>query len=495
MKHLIIYLTALLTFHCTGKSAANSIVTPWRAKKEIVLAGENFPILYQNIVVSKIDEVYLKGPYNQVNLIIDSVIIDYFQYDSFTQKAVNNKIWVSVPSDTPEELYDLHIKCNGEIHISRKSVKVLKAVDQPVRFIHISDPHVSRQWIGTPENGYAKELELLDGFIEVANIIAPDFVIVTGDIIHHYTRFNADHLGWGGDKVYDADQRPLVEEKYQNYYNGAGGFRGIHGFDAPVFSLPGNHDSYGVSREDHMAMARQWNEMCGKRVYGFTYGSIRVIAADDYLGDPIEDIPDSAPMSGLQGKVFEEFFKNEGMGEVRIMAQHRPNRIDTSFLNKYDIAVLLNGHRHNPHHEYVGEKPTLSMRPGAVCRSGEIRDWEEKLGFFRIISIDGNEVSFSQPLRFCENPTQPYDQLDLKLTLNFNKENDGSQTHNEVVLNNKFDIDLSQCKVRFVMKKGEYKVTGGEIKQIIQSEDKTVVDVLTTISSRSKRVISIEQNR
>src|SRR5690606_5018618 len=160
-----------------------------------------------------------------------------------------------VPETAPEDLYDLAVFSGGETHLSSKSVKVLREFKSSHCFIHISDPHVSRQWEGTAENGYAKELELLDRFIEVANIINPDFVIVTVDVIMHYTRLNADSAGWGGYKVYGADERPLVEEKYKNYFEGDKGFSGIHAMNAPVFNLPGNHDSYGVSRDDNLAMA------------------------------------------------------------------------------------------------------------------------------------------------------------------------------------------------------------------------------------------------
>ena len=477
----------------TGITHGN-IVFPWRAMKTIVKPGDSFPVLYENLKASQINEVILQGPFNKVNLSIDSVVVGSFEYDSFTHNTVNNKIWVTIPPGTPEELYDLIVKSGGETVISGKSVKVVKEFSPIQYFIHISDLHISREWVGTGEDGYAKELELLDRFIDVVNIIAPDFVIVTGDIIHHYTRFNADEAGWGGENAYEANTRPVVEEKFRNYYEGANGFRGIHGMNAPVFSLPGNHDTYGVSRKDNMVMANQWNKMCGMRVYGFTYGDTRVIAADDFLGDPVEDIPDKAPMSGLQGKFFKNFFDKYGTGKLQIMAQHRPDRIDTTFLDRYGIDVLLNGHRHNPYSEYVGKTPTLSTRPGAVCRSGEIKNWEETLGFFRIFTVDGDKFNFSPALRFCKNPTKHYNELELNLTLNFKKTNDGTSATNEAVINNLFDVDLPRCKVRFVMEKGIYTVKGGTIHQVIQTEKSTVVDVYTKVNSNSEKIIRIYQD-
>lgn len=472
-------------------SNSGNIVHPWRAVPSFVKSGNNFPILFDNLYDAGIDSVILVGPYNRLTLQIDSVITARVEYDSFTRLSVNNTIWAYVPETAPEDLYDLLVCCGGEVHLSRKSVKVLRKFNSPHSFIHLSDLHISRQWVGTAEDGYAKELELFDRFVDVANIIAPDFVIVTGDIIHHYTRLDADSIGWGGNKLYNADQAPLVEEKYRNYYEGSKGFAGVHGIDAPVFSLPGNHDSYGVSRKDHMAMASQWNRFCGKRVYVFSYAGTRVIASDDFLGDPIDDIPDQAPMSGLQGKYFDSFLNEKNPGTLRIMAQHRNDRIDTSFVNRHQIHILLNGHRHTPSEEKVGTTPTLSIRSGTVCRSGEINTWKEDLGFFRIFYIDGDRFEYTPPLRFCKNPTAPYNQLELNLTLNYKNSNDGIFSENEATIRNFFDTGFPRCKIRFVMKKGNYNVSGGSIHQKIETDKLSVIDVFTDVKANSERIVQI----
>ena len=147
------------------RAVANQIVYPWRACPAIVPVGKTMEILYDNPAALPIDSVILSGPFNRVALIADTIQHGRFEYDSFTKAAVGTMIRVTIPAGTPEELYDLIVKSDGETNLSKRSVKVLKTFRNPHRFIHISDPHVSRQWIGTPENGYAKELELLDRFI------------------------------------------------------------------------------------------------------------------------------------------------------------------------------------------------------------------------------------------------------------------------------------------------------------------------------------------
>ncbi len=496
MRSKIVRFYITILFLCTGSLysviIAGNIVYPWRAVKTIVQSGKSFNILFNNITYAPIDSVILEGPFNRAILTIDSVSVGRFEFDSFTHAAVNNKICATVPSGTPEELYNLKIISRGEAHLSPVSVKVVKEFSTSHSFIHISDLHLTRQWVGTAENGYAKELELLDKFIDVANIIHPDFIIITGDNIMDYTRINADPTGWGGINLTDAASRPLLEEKWRNCFDGAAGFSGINAFDSPVFILPGNHDFYGLKQDDYPAKAAQWNDMCGIRVYGFSYAGTRVIASDDFLGDPVYDIPDKSPMSGLQGKVLESFLSGNGPGLIRIMAQHRHDRFDTAFLNKYKINILLNGHAHTPFEGKIGTTPTLLSRPGVVCRSG-VKDIEGELGYFRIFLINGSSCESTPPLRFTKDPVKPYRELEINLTMSFSNKNDGTATENTATIVNNLGVVIPDCHIRFVMKKGRYKVNTGTVYQTIESGKFSVIDVKVNAGKENPTRVSIKK--
>lgn len=469
---------------------AGNIVYPWRAVKCIVKCGDSFQILYDNTNSTEVDSLILEGPFNRVKLQIDSISSGKYEFDTFTHSAVNTKVYTHIPENTPEELYNLILKNSNETAVSPVSVKVIKEYNKNQRFIHITDLHMTRQWVGSPQDGYAKELELFDSFTRVANIISPDFVIITGDLIHDYTRINADAKGWGGITLQREDEVPAVETKWRNCYEGANGFSGINGLNSPVYAVPGNHDFYGVKANDYLSKAKQWNKFCGIRVYGFSYGNTRVIAADDFLGDPLTDIPDKSPMSGLQGKVLQSFLNQKGPGSVRIMAQHRYDRVDTAFIDQNRINILLHGHDHKPFQSYIGKTPTLNIRPGVVCRSG-VTDINGELGFFRIFSINGGKIEYTPPLRFCKDPTKLVTQLELNLTLDFKNPNDGSPVRNEAVIHNSFPVDLPDCKIRFLMKKGRYKVSNGKIRQIIQTPAFSVVDVYTDVNSNTAKTVKI----
>ncbi|MHA4893575.1 metallophosphoesterase family protein [Pedobacter sp. PWIIR3] len=471
---------------------AGGIVYPFRASPTIVKSGTAFHILYNNKAQHQIDSIVLRGPYSRIHLQIDSLLKGRFEYDSYTSMYTNNKIWVKVPVGSPEDMYDLMVYSAGEVEISRRSVKLVREFSARHSFIHISDTHISRNWVGPANDGFAEELQLMDRFINVANIIAPDLVIVTGDLIHDYTRFNKDARGWGGDTIKGYNKLPTIEEKFRNYFEGAKGYRGVQYINAPVFSVPGNHDFYGMKEDNHPAKAAQWDAICGIRVSGLAYAGSRFMFIDDYLGDPVKDIPNKKPMSGLQGKVLLNFLEENGPGKLRIMAQHRHDRADTAFLNQQKIGLIVNGHIHTPHVDTLGKTPTIRMRPGVVCRSGENERWELILGMFRIIRIDGAKFEYTEPLRFCSNPTAAYDKIKLNLTLNFKSANLGGSTSNEAVLANKLPANLPGCRVRFVMKKGKYTVTGGTVRQAFDSGKLSIVDVDADVNAGSSKKVSIK---
>ncbi len=486
---LIFTVACLLAGARPAKS--DGIRYPWRAAPAIVLHGGQFEILFDNTGSVAVDSIRLEGPYNNARLTIDRTDKGQYSFDPYTNASVNTRITTGIPTGTPEELYDLVIYTKTGQHRSLRSVKVIREYRKQHRFIHISDPHVSRQWVGSPENGYAKELELFDKFVEIANIIAPDFILSTGDLIHDYTRFNADSLGWGGTLHTAPDQKPSVEEKFRNYFEGAKGFKGVSGVNSPTFSITGNHDFYGLDAKDYRGKSLQWNQLNGKRVFGMSYGDTRVLFMDDFLGDPAVDVPDHAPLSGLQGNVLKRFLETEGPGKIRILAQHRPDRIDTAFCDSYGIKLILNGHNHRPFQELIGKTPTLSIRPGSISRSGSVAEWEKVLGFFRVFTVEEGNYTFTEPLRIVDNPVAEYADLESNMRLAFRVTNDGSQSRNEATIDNRFPTTFRDCAVRFVMKKGKYAVEGAEIKQVIESGAFSVVDVNFDLGAAEIKKISI----
>jgi predicted MPP superfamily phosphohydrolase len=122
-------------------------------------------------------------------------------------------------------------------------------------FIHASDTHISEQ-----------TLPRMVKFRELAEKLKPDFVLITGDLVR------------------DALRVPEEEARrcYELYVEHIGKFT------MPTWSVPGNHEIFGIER--HMSLVSAKNPMYGRKMYAhylgpdyysFNYGGIHFIGLND----------------------------------------------------------------------------------------------------------------------------------------------------------------------------------------------------------------------
>jgi hypothetical protein len=81
----------------------------------------------------------------------------------------------------------------------------------------------------------------------------------------------------------------------------------------------------------------------------------------------------------------------------------------------------------------------------------------------------------------------------MNLSLVYKKENNGTQKSNEALITNNLDVSLPNCHVRFVMKKGKYKVSGGTIYQVIETSQFSVLDINIDIDASSNNLIKVSK--
>jgi hypothetical protein len=138
-------------------------------------------------------------------------------------------------------------------------------------FIHASDTHVSKQSLG--------RLQQLRAIVEARR---PDFVLITGDLVRDALR--------------------VGEEEARGYYDLYTGETSR--FPVPVWSVPGNHENFGIER--HLSLVSSSHPLYGKGMYrqrlgpnyySFTYGGVHFVGLDSvdiadlwYYGhiDPIQ---------------------------------------------------------------------------------------------------------------------------------------------------------------------------------------------------------------
>ncbi len=121
-------------------------------------------------------------------------------------------------------------------------------------FIHASDTHVSAQTLGR-----------LQQLRAIAEKHRPDFVLVTGDLVRDALR--------------------VGEEEARGYYDLY--TQEVPRFPMPVWSVPGNHEIFGIER--HLSLVSPKHPLYGKGMYrqrlgpnyySFTHGGVHFVGLD-----------------------------------------------------------------------------------------------------------------------------------------------------------------------------------------------------------------------
>ncbi len=121
-------------------------------------------------------------------------------------------------------------------------------------FIHASDTHVSKESLGR-----------LQEFRSIAEARRPDFVLVTGDLVRDSLRVGEAEARGYYDLFLDEARR----------------------FSAPIWSVPGNHENFGIER--HLSLVSPTHPLYGKGMYrqrlgpnyySFNYGGVHFVGLD-----------------------------------------------------------------------------------------------------------------------------------------------------------------------------------------------------------------------
>jgi len=126
---------------------------------------------------------------------------------------------------------------------------------QEFRFIHASDTHISE-----------KSIDRMTKLRALVDEVKPDFVLVTGDLVRGALR--------------------VSEREASGYYELY--LQEIQKFSVPVWSVPGNHENFGIER--HLSLVSPSHPLYGKKMYrhylgpnyySFNYGGVHFIGLDD----------------------------------------------------------------------------------------------------------------------------------------------------------------------------------------------------------------------
>jgi len=477
-------------------------------------------------------EASLKTSNDPVPLIVD---LDIVYWDQVSEGVY--EVTVTIPPDTAEDLYDLQVACLADVECGNlvdsqpNAVKVVDGFSDDLTFINLTDtqtgdilsvfnnlPESTPNWwpFAGPDD-YWKHLRKA---VDQINLIHPDLVIMSGDIVYGQLYFGEYPLEY-----------PITHDILQD-------------LDVPVFIGPGNHDGYLMAECDgEMYFQRYFAPLN----YSFDFGPYHFTAADTY------DWPDedrrgfSLIVSTWGGQITAEQLEwlDDDLEENQdnlmriVFCHHSPNAPsdwDAAWWTIHDNAdypypqlylrllfglikdqkwvgsgrqemldvldarkvdLLLAGH---VHYDYVEEGITPYGTVEAVTTAGcfDVKAGEAYPGY-RMIEIDGADITsisykedYSIPIYINGYPPAANlkQQTEPAISYSFANPNDGSSSSNTLTVENGLDMVIP-VYVEFVLPSGTYSVLNGTVVQTSNRGSNVVLYVTSSVAAEGTLDISV----
>lgn len=417
---------------------------------------------------------------------------EYGQEQTKHGAAPGWQLTAEIGSDTPEELYDLTVSCSVGESTQPNSVQVLLEYPDPM---HIAGNF--HHALDSPGPSADEEIAAL--FTQTVNVVHPLFYA------------NVDDVGYEDERLWGRISYCL--DRY---------------LDVPYYHGLGNHDRGGTTDFTHYqhapwpddpASLRYYEYYCGLRYQSRDFGK-RLHVILPYCPDQWDAYyprPD-------QGRWMKADLLAHQDSDLRLITCHHPTWYHkpnepwqiTDLLDKQynlDLVLVERGHR-TEGKIHRGDVPTFY---GGLCKSPEL----DKIGILEISSL-GPDDPRNQRTLIEEQPAITTEKVDPKLakanystaverevrltttdtyvakghlirdctlkafSVEYSGPNDGSQTALTArVLRAPDDnpITIRGGRLKFVMKRGAYRCSVGEIIQQVQSDDgkKTIVYVKVDI--------------
>lgn len=442
-----------------------------------------------------------------------------------------------VPDGAPEDLYDLEVRATfpgGGAVADRQphAVKVVRRPGDDLTIVHLTDPQIGDllsavnnpaeslpNWLTSAP--FEQHWKYLHKAIDIINLMKPDLVIITGDLVYG--------------QLYFGEYPPEYDFIY----------RFLLRFEVPVFVAPGNHDCYRQAELDGKELFRSY---LAPTHYSFDYGPVHFVALDTY------DWPDMdrsgygllvSTWGGQVGKAQLSWLREDLLAHADaamkvVFCHHSPDdpsdwpsaawNICTAaaypfpqlylrllfgllydqewmgggrnellrLLEEGKVDLLLAGHVHydrlaldiNSHGTdvVVSTGASFDLKPG-VAYPG-----------FRVITVKDGEVEdygylgkWSHPIYSNGYPPAANlaQQVEPSLSYGFSRPNDGSSSFNDLVVTNRYQEPVP-VHVEFVLPAGyEYEVLNGEVWQTSRRGDKLVLYVRSSAEARSSAKVSV----
>jgi hypothetical protein len=380
------------------------------------------------------------------------------------------RIMAVVPQVPVHDVYDLVVTAGGGIvDTTRHSVAVIPGFKDDYYFIQVTDTHLPTHRFYYENGADTDSSEMVDfrEIIRDVNIINPEFVLLTGDLVNEGEL--EDYLG-------------------RHYFSRAQAILGE--FQVPVFLTSGNHDIGGWDATPPPAgtARRDWWKFFGwKRLdnpppgapwytqdYSFDYGPVHYVGLEAY------DNYDRWRYS-IYGS--DSFTAGQMQWLVNDMAASGKSRFvlfyHYDFSNQINLTALgadmaLSGHVHRDEGSIYSYP--YSLRTNNAC------DGERS---YRLIRVSNGVV---QP-----SPTVSAGGSGGNLAVDFSPANDGTNFTVTAAITNNLSERFEHSRLRFLLPgiPGRCDVTGGTLVQVDDSGPLTVCYVGVDILPSSSKTVTV----
>lgn len=397
------------------------------------------------------------------------VEVNQANYNSSLDKWTLN---TTIPAVDLYELYNMRVTASGGLTDDVKNaVKVIDQFKDNYYFIHITDTHLpGHSFYGDP--GYENDnsgLDDLQAVIDDINLLNPEFVIHTGDLINEGELEDFECLRHHTLTV------QLLEQ-----------------LEVPVYVVPGNHDLGGwdATPPSQGTARREWWRFFGWRQreipptqaeyqshdYSFDYGDIHFtgLEAYDNYDSYMYDVYGSTSFTSSQLAWLSSDLTAAG-DKTKVLFYHYDfkHELDLSGLG---VDMALWGHTHS---DYNNATHPYSISTASVCDGKRA---------FRVIRVNNGDLE-------AESSVRTHSSGDM-LTINFNTLNDGSLDLVSATVQNNYGQGFNNGLVRFIMPSSDYgySVTNGVLEQTLVDGSNVVCYVRVNIPANGSITVTIEKN-
>lgn len=257
----------------------------------------------------------------------------------------------TVPDSSPEGLYDLTVVEDGYRWRSPHAVAVCSEFSEAFRFVHGSDLHL----LAPGGNGVLEDRSrLAEVLVAKINVLRPDFVLYTGDLISRYGVEKAilppETIEWQARRVQEI----------------------LLGLKVPVFVTTGNHDvAFKSSRAAWKRyMGGPWDRSTDD--YSFDYGEYHFTALDGFVHyDEIHGTSYRRSLTPEQCTWLEKDLRKAASSRLRVLFFHYDYQHQIEpLVDLLAIDMLFYGHskQRGPDRMGVREAVNANLSSGRAYR-------------------------------------------------------------------------------------------------------------------------------